>query len=100
MARDYDGDITKFVQGKKPRDEAQKWRAFKNISRMWKNPIGYLYWKTDVFAKNNRIRFLYINLFYMLYQTWLTTALIRSKKTTLIDHWRYQTGQVNDNYVM
>ena len=67
---------------------------------MWKNPIGYLYWKTDVFSKNNRIRFLYINLFYMLYQSYLTTALIRSKKSMMIEHWRYQTGQTNDNYVM
>ena len=41
-----DGDITKWVeQTKKPRDNAQKWRAFKNIARFFKNPFGYSYWK-------------------------------------------------------
>ena len=85
-----DGDITKFVQTTaKPRDNAQKWRAFKNIARLWKNPFGYIYWKTEIFAKQNRIRFLYVNLVYMLFQNYLVTALIKTKKEALITHWRY-----------
>ena len=41
-----DGDFGKFVNTmKKPRDNAQKWRAFKNIARFFKNPVGYTYWK-------------------------------------------------------
>ena len=68
LARDTDGDFTKFVQStKKPRDEAQKWRAFKNISRFMKHQIGYMYWKTEVFSRQNRMRFLYINMVYMLF---------------------------------
>ena len=68
MVRETDGDFTKFVQQtKKPRDEAQKWRWFKNSVRAVKNLPGYIYWKTDVFARNNRIRVMYVNLVYMLY---------------------------------
>ena len=73
---------------------------FKNISRLVKNPFGYIYWKTEIFAKNNRLRFLYINLFYLLWQSYYTTVWCRTMKTNLIEHWRYQTGQINDNYIM
>ena len=45
-----DGDLTKWVNGTvKPRDNAQKWRAFKNIARFFKNPVGYTYWKIEPF---------------------------------------------------
>ena len=46
LAKETDGDFTKFVQNmKKPRDDAQRFRAFKNIARFFKNPMGYIYWK-------------------------------------------------------
>ena len=100
IGRETDGDLTKFVnQTKKPFDNGQKWRAFKNISRAWKNPIGYMYWKTDVFAKNNRIRFMYLNLAYMLWHSIAITMMCKSTKTSMIAHWRYQTGMINDEYV-
>ena len=75
-----------------PFDNGQKWRAYKNIARAWKNPIGYMYWKTDVFAKNNRIRFMYLNLAYMLWHSVAITMMCKSTKTSMIAHWRYQTG--------
>ena len=72
--RETDGDFGKFVaQTKKPRDEAQKWRWFKNSVRAAKNPAAYIYWKTDVFVRNNRLRFLYVNLAYLLYQNYAVT---------------------------
>ena len=52
---------------KKPRDEAQKWRAVRNIARLWKNPMGYWYWKMDIFNRNQRVRFMYVNLAYCLF---------------------------------
>lgn len=46
LAKETDGDFTKFVlKNSKPRDMAQKWRAFKNIARFFKNPFGYVFWK-------------------------------------------------------
>ena len=46
LAKETDGDFTKFVMKTgKPRDMAQKWRAFKNIARFMKNPFGYTFWK-------------------------------------------------------
>ena len=46
LAKETDGDFTKFVNNtNKPRDMAQKWRAFKNIARWFKNPFGYTFWK-------------------------------------------------------
>ena len=39
LAKETDGDFGKFILNtKKPRDNAQKWRAFKNIARFFKNP--------------------------------------------------------------
>lgn len=48
LAKETDGDFAKFVLStRKPRDMAQKWRAFKNMARMVKNPAAYLYWKLE-----------------------------------------------------
>lgn len=57
LAKETDGDFTKFVTStRKPRDMAQKWRAFKNIARFYKNPFGYLFWKVNPLHSQNRIR--------------------------------------------
>lgn len=46
LAKETDGDYAKFILGtRKPRDMAQKWRAYKNIARLFKNPAAYVYWK-------------------------------------------------------
>jgi hypothetical protein len=48
LAKETDGDFAKFVTTtRKPRDMAQKWRAFKNIARLMKNPFAYVYWKVQ-----------------------------------------------------
>jgi hypothetical protein len=50
LAKETDGDFAKAVLStRKPRDMAQKWRAYKNIARFYKNPWGYTYWKLDIF---------------------------------------------------
>ena len=68
LAKETDGDFGKFVNStRKPRDNAQKWRAFKNIARFVKNPFGYTYWKTAIFRSQSRWRLLWILLFYNLY---------------------------------
>ena len=87
-----------MAQTKKPRDEAQKWRWYKNSVRAAKNVPAYFYWKTDIFARNNRIRFLYANLIYMLYQNFLVTVYCKQNKETCIERWRYVTAQTNDHY--
>ena len=83
---------------KKPRDEAQKWRAFKNIARMFKNPFGYMYWKSDIFNRNQRVRIMYVNLAYCLFQSWMITVICKSKKESMMEMWRHQTGQLNTGY--
>ncbi len=30
---------------KKPYDPAQRWRYFKNLSRVYRNPIGFFVWR-------------------------------------------------------
>ena len=68
LAKETDGDFNKFVQNiKKPRDEAQKWRAFKNFARFYKNPFAYCYWKLNAFHQQNRVRLMWVLLFYHLY---------------------------------
>jgi hypothetical protein len=50
LAKETEGDFGKFVMStRKPRDMAQKWRAFKNIARFVKNPYAYTYWKMSPF---------------------------------------------------
>jgi len=44
--KDYDGDLTKIsLTMKKPYDPAQKWRTLKNLSRVYRNPIGFFVWR-------------------------------------------------------
>ncbi len=76
--RSTDGDFGKFVNTmKKPRDNAQKWRAFKNIARFFKNPVGYTYWKVDPFHAQNRIRIFYVLLAYHLYSSFLLWVMVK-----------------------
>merc|ERR1719464_2133799 len=88
LMKSTDGDFGKFVNTmKKPRDNAQKWRAFKNIARFFKNPVGYTYWKVDPFHSQNRIRFMYCLLVFHLYQSFIVWMMVKNKKEKMIDHW-------------
>ena len=94
-----DGDLTKWVNGTvKPRDNAQKWRAFKNIARFFKNPVGYTYWKIEPFHGQNRFRFIYALLAFHLYQSFLLWVLVKNKKEKMIEHWKYKIGETNRNH--
>ena len=99
LAKETDGDFGKFVQNmKKPRDEAQKWRAFKNISRFFKNPFGYTYWKVNPFHEQNRVRLMWACLIYHLYNSFLLYVLVKNKKENMTSHWRYRIGETNDRH--
>ena len=78
LAKETDGDFTKFVaRTQKPRDMAQKWRAFKNISRFFKNPFGYTFWKLASLSSQNRIRLVYVLLIFHLYQSFMLYLLTK-----------------------
>lgn len=79
MAKETDGDFAKFVTAtRKPRDMAQKWRAFKNIARFFKNPFGYTFWKVQPLHAQNRIRFVWLLLIWHLYQSFLLYVAIKN----------------------
>ena len=96
MAKHTDGDFGKFVNNtKKPRDEAQRWRAFKNIARFFKNPFGYMYWKMEPFHRQNRVRFLWGMVIFHLWSSFLLYVMVKNKKEKMIEHWRYRIGETN-----
>ena len=99
LAKEQDGDYAKFVNStKKPRDNAQKWRAFKNIARFYKNPFGYLFWKTEVFRQQNRIRIAWVLLVFHLYQSFLLYMAVKNKKERMVHNWRWVNGEMNRMY--
>ena len=78
LAKETDGDFTKFVmKTEKPRDTAQRWRAFKNIARFFKNPFGYTFWKLASLSSQNRIRLVYVLLIFHLYQSFMLYLLTK-----------------------
>lgn len=49
------------MNNKKPYDPGQKWRTLKNVSRFYKNPIGYTLWRYIYAASmNNHIGYIYL----------------------------------------
>ena len=99
MAKEYDGDFAKMVNKTgKPRDEAQKWRAFKNFTRFFKNPFGYTFWKVATLSNQNRIRFIYVLMVFHLYQSFMLYLLTKSKKENMIANWRWHIGENNKHY--
>ena len=82
----------------KPRDAAQRWRAFKNITRFFKNPFGYTYWKLATLSSQNRIRITYAFLIFHLYQSFMLYLLTKQKKENMIAKWRWHIGENNRHY--
>ena len=82
----------------KPRDEAQKWRAFKNITRFFKNPFGYVYWKVEPFHNQNRFRFVYALVAFHLYSSFLLWVAAKNKKERYVEHFRWRIGQVDKHH--
>jgi hypothetical protein len=79
----------------KPRDMAQKWRAFKNIARFFKNPMAYTYWKFQPLHSQNRVRIIWCLLWFHLYSSFVAFVFIRNKKENMMAHWRYSIGEMN-----
>lgn len=83
LAKTTEGDFGKFVENTaKPRDMAQKWRAFKNIARLFKNPFGYVYWKVHPLVAQNRIRFSWLLLIYHLTQSFALWLAVKNRKSS------------------
>ena len=59
---------------------SQKWRAFKNIARLFKNPFGYLYWKMQPLHLQNRVRLVWVLLIFHLYQSFLLYIMVKESK--------------------
>ena len=99
LAKETDGDFTKFVtRTQKPRDMAQKWRAFKNIARFFKNPFGYTFWKIANLTNQNRIRFSWVLLIFHLYQSFALYLLTKNKKQNMIAKYYWHNGEINKYY--
>jgi hypothetical protein len=77
---------------------AQKWRAFKNFARFYKNPFAYVYWKVQPLHAQNRIRFVWVLLVFHLYSSFLLWIMIKNKKERMIEHWRYRLGETNKTH--
>ena len=94
VAKQSDGDLTKFVmQSQKPRDVGQKWRVFKNIARFFKNPVGYMYWKSAPMHNQNRVRMIWAILLAQLYFNFVTYAAIKNQKEGAIKYFLYSIGE-------
>jgi hypothetical protein len=78
---------------RKPRDMAQKWRAFKNIARFFKNPYSYLYWKVQPLILQNRIRFFWLLLCWHLYQSFLLWMMIKNSMLSHYLTFLYREGE-------
>jgi len=51
------------MNNKKPYDPGQKWRTLKNMSRFYKNPMGFMTWRyLYAFNMRNHIRYNSYNL--------------------------------------
>jgi len=101
LAKETDGDFAKFVLNtQKPRDNAQRYRAFKNIARFFKNPHGYMYWKLQPFFAQNRFRLIYSLLFYHLFSSFALYFLVKNQKESMLEHWYYRTGEMNRTHRM
>ena len=99
LAKETDGDFAKFVlTTRKPRDMAQKWRGFKNIARFYKNPFAYVYWKMEPFHSANRVRIMWVLMFYHLYQSFMLYVAVKTKKEGMIEHWRHRIGETNRSH--
>ena len=96
LAKETDGDLSKFVmQSQKPRDVAQKYRAFRNFSRFFKNPVAYAYWKMQPLHAQNRVRFIWVILIAQLYFSFVAWAAIKNKKESMIEFWLHSIGETN-----
>lgn len=83
---------------KKPQDMGQKWRGFKNISRFFKHPVGYIYWKSSPLHEQNRMRFMWFACAFHLYSSFVLWALVKNRKERMCEHWRHMIGETNDKH--
>ena len=60
-----------------------------------KNPLGYGYWKMNVFHDQNRVRFMWVALAFHLYQSFIVYVMVKNKKEKMIESWRWHLGETN-----
>ena len=96
LAKQSDGDLSKFVmQSQKPRDVAQKYRAFRNFTRFFKNPVGYIYWKMQPLHSQNRVRVIWVLLVAQLYCSFVAWAVNKNQKESMIQFWLHSVGELS-----
>ena len=64
LGRQYNWEMEKFRNDKKPADRGNRLRIFKNFFRFVKNPLGYTMWKSMRLMKTHR---LWLTMFYVMF---------------------------------
>ena len=55
LGKQFDWELERYRMGRKPADAGNKRRLLRNMTRMIKNPAGYIYWKTYKFLRFPRL---------------------------------------------
>ena len=75
LGRQYDWDMEKFRNDKKPADKGNKRRIFKNAFRFFKNPVGYTVWKSKGMFVGGRVA---VTLFFLIFPIGFIKGYINS----------------------
>ena len=72
LGRQYNWEMEKYRNDKKPADRGNKRRFIKNLFRFFKNPYGFIHWKTKRWYTGGRVllTFFYISFPILFYQGW------------------------------
>ena len=89
LGRQYDWDMEKFRNDKKPADRGNKRRVFKNFFRFMKNPIGYSIWKLRGLHVGGRFA---VTIFYWLFPMLVLKGLVDSSYKTKETSFYYRLG--------
>ena len=96
LGKEHDWDMTRMAESKyKPRDNAQRWRMFRNIARFYKNPFGYVFWKAYATSAGNRIRGFYVIAAWNCVMTFFSYLHMKNTKEELINKWRFAVGEMD-----
>lgn len=57
-----------------------------------------MYWKTQPYRTNNRVRIIWVLMCYHLYQSFLLYVICKNKKENMTAKWRWHIGETNDKH--
>ena len=72
LGKKFDWDFEKYRLSRKPKDFSNKRRLSRNMARFFKNPFGYIYWKTFKLFKATRFPMICLAISVPLYLNYLT----------------------------